>query len=46
MQKAGAAGVAVDYHERSGLLHVYPLLPIPEGSAARAVIVERLRVRA
>ncbi|WP_264079185.1 alpha/beta hydrolase, partial [Mycobacterium szulgai] len=27
VQKAGAAGVAVDYHERSGLLHVYPLLP-------------------
>ncbi|WP_211281258.1 alpha/beta hydrolase fold domain-containing protein [Mycobacterium angelicum] len=45
VQKATAAGVAVDYHERAGLLHVYPLMPIPEGRAARAVIVERLRLR-
>ncbi|KZS69445.1 MAG: alpha/beta hydrolase [Mycobacterium pseudokansasii] len=43
VQKATAAGVDVDYHERRGLLHVYPLMPIPEGRAAREVIVERLR---
>ncbi|OBH04333.1 MULTISPECIES: alpha/beta hydrolase [unclassified Mycobacterium] len=41
--KAAAAGVDVDYHERRGLVHVYPLTPTPEGRAARAVIVERLR---
>lgn len=44
VQKALAAGVDVEYHERAGLLHVYPLMPIPEGRAARAVIVDRLRV--
>ncbi|WP_258174292.1 alpha/beta hydrolase fold domain-containing protein [Mycobacterium persicum] len=43
VQKATATGVDIDYHERFGLLHVYPLMPIPEGRAARAVIVERLR---
>lgn len=42
-EKAGAAGVAVDYHEEPGLLHVYPLSPTPEGRAARRIIVERLR---
>ncbi|WP_204078969.1 alpha/beta hydrolase fold domain-containing protein [Mycobacterium riyadhense] len=44
-QKATAAGVDIEYHERRGLLHVYPLTPTPEGRAARAVIVERLRGR-
>ncbi|MCV6966561.1 esterase [Mycobacterium intermedium] len=43
VQKAGAAGVAVDYHEKPGLLHVYPLSSTPEGRAARRIIVERLR---
>lgn len=43
VRKAMAAGVDVDYHERAGLLHVYPLMPIPEGRAARAVIVDGLR---
>ena len=41
--RAGAAGVDIDYHEQPGLVHVYPLTPTPEGRAARAVIVERLR---
>jgi acetyl esterase/lipase len=43
VEKAGAAGVDIDYHEQPGLVHVYPLTPTPEGRAARAVIVERLR---
>jgi acetyl esterase/lipase len=38
-EKAGAAGVDVDYHEQPGLLHVYPLMPTPEGRRARALIV-------
>lgn len=42
VEKATAAGVDVDYHERPDLLHVYPLTPTPEGRQARAVIVERL----
>ncbi|MBL1078460.1 alpha/beta hydrolase [Nocardia sp. 2] len=41
--KAGAAGVEVDYHEGQDLVHVFPLTPTPEGRAARAVIVDRLR---
>jgi acetyl esterase/lipase len=44
VQKATAAGVDIDYHERAGLLHVYPLMPAPEARAARAAIVECLRV--
>jgi acetyl esterase/lipase len=42
-EKAGAAGVEIEYHEEPGLVHVYPLTPTPEGRAARAIIVERLR---
>jgi acetyl esterase/lipase len=42
-RKATHAGIDLDYHEQRGLLHVYPLMPTPEGRAARAVIVERLR---
>jgi len=42
-QKATAAGVDVEYVEQPGLLHVYPLTPTPEGRAARAIIVQRLR---
>ena len=35
VEKAKAAIVAIDYHEGEGLPHVYPLLPTPEGRAAR-----------
>lgn len=45
-EKATAVGVGVDFHEAHGLLHVYPLLPTPEGRAARAVIVEQVRAGA
>ena len=43
IDRAAAAGIDVEYHEEHGLLHVYPLTPTPEGRAARAVIVDRLR---
>ncbi|MFI6871713.1 alpha/beta hydrolase fold domain-containing protein [Nocardia sp. NPDC050406] len=43
VQKARAAGVEVDHHERDGLVHVYPLTPTPEGRAARRTIIESLR---
>lgn len=46
VRKATDAGVDVEYHEQPGLVHVYPLLPAPEGRAARDVIVQRLRVPA
>ncbi|MCU1513962.1 MAG: alpha/beta hydrolase [Microbacteriaceae bacterium] len=32
------AGVAVDFHEKPGLLHNYPVLPIPEARPAQRVI--------
>ncbi|MFJ7203569.1 alpha/beta hydrolase fold domain-containing protein [Streptomyces sp. NPDC098789] len=43
VRRARAEGVEVDYHELSGLPHVYPLLPVPEGRAARAEIVRLVR---
>ncbi|MGW5924104.1 alpha/beta hydrolase [Nocardia fluminea] len=43
VEKARNAGVAVDYHEAPGLMHVYPLTPSPEGKAARELITDRLR---
>jgi acetyl esterase/lipase len=43
VDKAVAAGVDVDYHEEQGLVHVYPLTPTPEGRAARALLIERVR---
>ena len=33
-----AADVAVTYVEEPGLLHVYPVLPVPEAKAARRTI--------
>lgn len=35
---AGMAGTEVELHELEGGIHVYPLLPIPEGKAARRII--------
>ena len=40
---AAAAGLAVDFHEGEGMIHNYPILPMPEGDAARAVIVAAVR---
>lgn len=42
VRRARDAGVAVEHHEGQGLVHVYPLLPVPEGRAARAVLVRRV----
>ena len=36
---ATAAEHPLDYYEGEGMIHVYPILPMPEGDAARAVIV-------
>jgi acetyl esterase/lipase len=43
IDKACIAGIDVDYHEKQGLVHVYPLTPTPEGRAARTMLIERLR---
>ena len=43
VERARAARVDVELHEERGLVHVHPLTPTPEGRAARAVLVERLR---
>lgn len=38
VERARAAGVPVDHHEEEGLVHVHPLLPVPEGRRARRVM--------
>ncbi|THG28457.1 alpha/beta hydrolase fold domain-containing protein [Naasia lichenicola] len=43
--KARAAGVEVEFHNERGLLHVYPLMPIPEARAAQAVMAQRITGR-
>ncbi|MEU5807855.1 MULTISPECIES: alpha/beta hydrolase fold domain-containing protein [unclassified Streptomyces] len=43
LRRARAAGAEVEFHEEPGLPHVYPLLPVPEGRAARDRIVELIR---
>jgi acetyl esterase/lipase len=43
VSKAREAGVEVCYYEAVDLVHVYPLLPIPEGRQARQAIIETLR---
>ena len=40
---AAEAGHPLDYHEGEGMIHVYPILPMPEGDAVRAIIVRTLR---
>ncbi|MGY4859819.1 alpha/beta hydrolase fold domain-containing protein [Cryobacterium sp. AP23] len=46
VDKAHQAGVDLEFHEGSGQVHVYPLLPTAVGRAARATIVQRLRAGA
>ncbi|MFC9582369.1 alpha/beta hydrolase fold domain-containing protein [Streptomyces yangpuensis] len=43
VRRARAQGVEVEFHEAAGLPHGYPLLPVPEGRAARDRIVELVR---
>lgn len=38
LERASDAGLALDFHEVPGMIHVYPLLPIPEARAAREVM--------
>ncbi len=41
-QLANHAGHLLEFHEAPGMVHVYPLLPIPEGREARARIGEAI----
>lgn len=43
VKRASESGVAIEYHEQPGHLHVYPLLPTPEGKRARREIVNAVR---
>jgi monoterpene epsilon-lactone hydrolase len=36
--RAAAAGLNLNYLVGAGMLHVYPILPMPEGDAARAIV--------
>jgi acetyl esterase/lipase len=42
VSRARAAGVQVDHHEEAGLVHVHPLLPVPEGRRARRLMAALL----
>lgn len=42
VEKALAANVEIDYEELAEALHVYPILPTPEGKRAREKIIEFL----
>ncbi|MCJ1676808.1 alpha/beta hydrolase [Streptomyces sp. APSN-46.1] len=46
LRRARAGGAEVEFHEEAGLPHGYPLLPVPEGRAARDRIVELVRAAA
>ncbi|MFD7627916.1 alpha/beta hydrolase fold domain-containing protein [Streptomyces sp. NPDC059851] len=46
LRRAREVGSEVEFHEEPGLPHVYPLLPVPEGRAARDRIVELIRAAA
>src|SRR5699024_10313373 len=43
VQRATEEGADIEYHEQPGHLHVYPLLPTPEGRKARRRIVSAVR---
>lgn len=42
-EAATEQGIPVDFHEADGLIHVWPILPLPEARKARRAIVGRIR---
>ncbi|MFG2710735.1 alpha/beta hydrolase fold domain-containing protein [Streptomyces goshikiensis] len=46
LRRAREGGTEVEFHEAPGMPHGYPLLPVPEGRAARDRIVELVRTAA
>jgi acetyl esterase/lipase len=43
--EARSHGVPVDYHEAEGLMHVWPILPLPEARRVRSVMVGSVQGR-
>lgn len=43
--RAAAQGVDIEMHEATGMIHVWPLLPVKQAMAARAAIAEIVRGR-
>lgn len=43
VEQATASGADIEYHEQPEHIHVYPLLPTPEGKKARRAIVNAVR---
>ena len=41
--RAAEEGIALDYQVGAGMIHNYPILPMPEGAAAREVIARAIR---
>ena len=44
-QRVQAAGGVLDLHQGEGMVHAWPLLPVPEAKVARAVIAQGLSAR-
>ncbi|MET4780164.1 alpha/beta hydrolase [Glaciihabitans sp. UYNi722] len=44
-RKARDAGLSLDYHQLPGMIHVYPLLPIPEATEAQRIITRAMTRR-
>jgi acetyl esterase/lipase len=42
LAKAEKEGIPIEFHVGEGMIHNYPILPIPEGAAARAVVAEAI----
>lgn len=42
-KKAGDSGCAVELHVEAGMIHVWPLLPLPEARRSRSAITQFLR---
>lgn len=43
VRNAKEAGADIDYYEQPGHIHVYPLLPTPEGRQARRTMIEAIK---
>jgi acetyl esterase/lipase len=43
VERAATQGLPLEYHEVEGMIHVYPLLPIPEARHARQIMRDAVR---
>ncbi|MGV8857455.1 alpha/beta hydrolase fold domain-containing protein [Rhodoglobus sp.] len=43
LEQATEQGIQIDFHVGEGMIHNYPILPIPEGAQARAVAATAIR---